>query len=247
MYPSYSNNLLEIVKIINASISSLSIIDIGANIGDSIVLMKNVSKAKILAIEPEHAYYKFLIKNVSGIKSVKTINECLGEKDTTKYMQLTRSNGSATFRKSQYGRNSTKIRKLDSVLKKYPEFLSADFIKVDTDGFDYLVLRGARSYLKKSKPIIFFEYWPKGLNDVGEDGIKFIKYLASLGYSKSIVFDNFGRYFLSVDLTNTNLMLDLHNYIKNNKDLERNDYDICTFLNKDEIIYNKIRNYYLKK
>ena len=37
---------------------------------------------------------------------------------------------------------------------------SPNFIKIDTDGFDFKVLRGANNTLKTYKPVIFFE-WDK--------------------------------------------------------------------------------------
>ena len=59
---------------------------------------------------------------------------------------------------------SVQINRLDDLkLKK------CDFIKVDTDGFDCEVLRGAIKTIEKFKPTIIFEYHPSFWEEKGDD------------------------------------------------------------------------------
>lgn len=43
-----------------------------------------------------------------------------------------------------------------------------DFIKIDVEGAEYLVMKGAEYYLKTSKPIIVFEHGWGGTNFYGK-------------------------------------------------------------------------------
>lgn len=53
-----------------------------------------------------------------------------------------------------------------------------DFIKVDTDGFDFEVLRGAEATIRRDWPILYFEYFPGLLTSPESD----LAWLQVLGY-----------------------------------------------------------------
>jgi hypothetical protein len=46
------------------------------------------------------------------------------------------------------------------VLLRKPILVNSKMLKIDTDGFDTLILKSAVDFLKRAKPIIFFEYDP---------------------------------------------------------------------------------------
>ena len=113
------------------------------------------------------------------------------------------------------------------------------FIKIDTDGFDCLILRGSLSILKIAKPIVFFEYDPFFLSKQNDDGISIFAALSSIGYKKALIYDNFGDYILSIELTNSYQVEDLHNYISGCGGSRY--YDICVFHSEDDDLFEKIR------
>jgi hypothetical protein len=53
-----------------------------------------------------------------------------------------------------------------------------DFVKVDTDGFDFEVLRGAERLLREQRPLLFFELAPYLLDGALDE----LAWLQSLGY-----------------------------------------------------------------
>jgi FkbM family methyltransferase len=55
-----------------------------------------------------------------------------------------------------------------------------NFMKIDAEGAEFFILKGAEKILKKSEPIITIEVW--GGKNVLDESIKAIKYLESLGY-----------------------------------------------------------------
>ena len=58
-----------------------------------------------------------------------------------------------------------------------------DFVKMDVDGFEGKVIRGARETLTKHHPILFFEVTPSALRTNGEDPAELVSVLTGLGYS----------------------------------------------------------------
>ncbi len=45
---------------------------------------------------------------------------------------------------------------LDALVEKYKDFSQANFLKIDTDGYDYKVIRGARNLLVLGKQAVPF-------------------------------------------------------------------------------------------
>ncbi len=74
---------------------------------------------------------------------------------------------------------------LDSVLGQEPR---VDLLKVDVEGAEGLVLRGASSLLRRCRPSVIFEFSPPSLEVTsGESGRELLGYLECLGYSFEIV------------------------------------------------------------
>ncbi len=56
--------------------------------------------------------------------------------------------------------NNVIFKKLESIVMEYPQFIHTKMVKIDTDGYDLIILRGGLKYLETSKPVLFFEYDP---------------------------------------------------------------------------------------
>jgi hypothetical protein len=76
----------------------------------------------------------------------------------------------------------------------HPECARADLLKVDTDGFDAKVLRGARGYLAAATPVVCFELAPEYYLRVGcEEPLAPFEILRGAGYAHFAFYDNEGR------------------------------------------------------
>lgn len=105
--------------------------------------------------------------------------------------------------------NNISIKTLDDIILEY--HFVPNFIKIDTDGFDFRVLRSAESTLISYKPTLYFEWDKIHLQTQGENPLSIFDYLHRLGYEKCIIYDNFGNMFCIVeskDSTNLSLLLD---------------------------------------
>jgi hypothetical protein len=117
---------------------------------------------------------------------------------------------------------------LDELLnEKYPSF-HADIMKVDTDGFDFKVIRGADNVIKKDRPAIFFEWDGALLKEQGENLISIFDYLNNQGYKRALVYDNFGEALTIVNTDDTiNLTLLMNYTFESNKRIYY--YDVLLF------------------
>ena len=70
---------------------------------------------------------------------------------------------------------------LDTIAKTY-NVGRINFIKIDVDGFEGKVIRGARQTLKAYRPVLFFEISPSLMANNGDDANELIDTLLKLGF-----------------------------------------------------------------
>ena len=185
LYPKYDKFLPKLIDNMNAN---TSIIDIGANVGDTLVrLVASNSKLNYYSIEADEYYFKYLKKNKEKIKlntqtRIKIIKELVGL-NLIGYLSGT-SGGTKSLVESS---NGLKTKKLDEIILEH-NIENIALIKVDVDGYDYNVLLSGLNQIKKHKPVLFFEYIY--VNELGY--IDVINKLNEIGYKNWTVLNNYG-------------------------------------------------------
>ena len=72
---------------------------------------------------------------------------------------------------------------VDKLVQKHSAFLRTNIIKVDTDGYDYKVIRGSNARIREANSVIYFELSPEHLKLVaGEDPTSIFGYLSERNY-----------------------------------------------------------------
>ncbi len=236
-YPDYANNLARLANCVYAKYPDLKIIDIGANIGDSVFIIRNKVSCPILCIEGDPIFFKILQTNTATCENVVITQAFIGEEDIHTNKELVIVSGTAHFTDSN--NTNTEFRKLSSILTENPQFALAKLLKIDTDGFDLAIIRGSADFIQIAKPILFFEYDPFFLKNQQEDGVSIFPFLQNLGYHSIVIYDNFGRYLISLPLTETKQIADMHGYLLNR--MGDYYYDICAVQAADLKIIQQLR------
>ena len=105
---------------------------------------------KVYAFEPIEDHLNCLVKNIKT-KNVFMYQYLLGHSNHSFSPKLNpESTGSTYFKHDPSG--SFRCKRLDDF-----EFDKVDFIKVDVEGFEYFVFRGAKQTILKHRPTINFE------------------------------------------------------------------------------------------
>ena len=89
--------------------------------------------------------------------------------------------------------------------------------------------------MEETKPVLFIEYDRVLIEEVGDNALSGLAFLAGLGYSTAIFYDNSGRMLLSGDIEDRRLMQQLDSYIKN-RNAAFSYFDIALFHKDDEDI-----------
>lgn len=251
-YSRYDVALGEISKIVFEKYQNGTAIDIGANVGDSAVLISKYKKIPILCIEGNPKFIPFLIENIRRLDNKRIIIEqsFVGVDNQFVDGKKIKSNqGTATIvgavglydQKTSDNKFSIPMKNLETILHKYPQFLETKLLKIDTDGYDFGIIKSSLKFIETSKPILFFEYYLDVLDDGDFESISTISELVKLHYQYFVVYDNFGNYMLST--SDLEQFKDLNTYLKSNKKHKQIIYyfDICAFHQDDEDLFNDLR------
>ncbi len=231
--PDYNFNLPRIVKYLTTQLTDVKVIDIGANIGDTVAFIKNYTDVPILCIDGEKKYIEILKSNVAKYKNVSVCHSLVGETTTENKVELKMERGTAYVAESNV---TTQIRSLENILESYPDFKSSKLLKVDTDGFDTWILRGSGNYLNKIRPVLFFEFDPFLITGNNDDPFKFISYLKQTGYEHLMFYMNNGDFLLSCNINQSEITDQLIHYFSG-----RNIAvfaDICAFSSQDKYLFD---------
>lgn len=156
LYPNLVNSLINLKQI---GFNPINIIDIGAYHGEWTAMIKKIfPESSILMIEAQENKGD-LLKDVSQQYSPNVFYEIalLSSEDEQEVRFVEMETGSSVFEESSpYERDYTskKTVTLDTLLKAYPDFQGTDFLKIDVQGYELEVLRGAKKLLKKVELVL---------------------------------------------------------------------------------------------
>tara|TARA_R110002072_G_scaffold29809_10_gene93765 strand:- start:965 stop:3706 length:2742 start_codon:yes stop_codon:yes gene_type:complete len=142
-------------------------VDVGANVGlITSVLSQLQNKANVIAFEPLSVVYDHLVENVNGNRFTNVITEkvILGEYDH-KTQNINASFGgnvggayvtSEKVKNTEYSEEVQTIS-LDTYFTNHKNSFDVKILKIDVEGWETPVLKGARKTLSKHQPVVFIE------------------------------------------------------------------------------------------
>ena len=154
------------------------IIDCGANIGMSVIYMKQLyPQAEILAFEPDETNFELLTRNVAsfGYTGVNLHKEAVWNENTTLSFSSESSMGSKIELNNAANTKEVKAVRLKDFLKR-----EVDFLKIDIEGAEFTVLTDIGDSLQYVKNM-FLEY--HGTFDQNRELVKMINIVNDAGFN----------------------------------------------------------------
>ena len=175
-----------------------TVIDVGANIGDSCKSMYiSNSSLNFLCVEPDPKFFKYLKFNTRKVPKQNLFLHKLLVTESEGSFKLVGKGGTKSMQVTN--QSSIKTATLDSLCSEISVGSQIGLIKSDVDGFDFDVLLSGRSVISEKQPLVFAEF---SFVDGGSLGkyLNLVNFLISAKYTRAFIFRNTGAFECSIDL-----------------------------------------------
>ncbi len=165
-----------------------TILDIGANIGEiSLRFAKTYPQASIHSFEPFPPTFNSLKRNASlnSFSNIELHPLGLGSKPGEVFFEERAIGNPGMNRVTSNPEKSTqkiRISTLDSFAEEN-QLASVSIIKIDVEGYEHEVLKGAVNLLTRNKPLLFIELDDSNLMEQGSSAADFIQFIEAFGYA----------------------------------------------------------------
>ena len=171
--------------------SEMVLFDIGSNVGETLLNFAKLTgkNGKVYGFEPVPYTFNKCSNNISlnAFSNISVAQIALSSKQESLYFQEANNNNSGgVFMNKNNTPGSYKVEgiTLDAYVERI-EITHLDLIKVDVEGFETNVLKGARETCKKFRPKLFVEVDEVNLKSQGSSANELIALITSYGYQIS--------------------------------------------------------------
>ena len=172
--------------------------DIGAHTGWFSLLASKISgpNGKVFSFEPSPDVFNVLSANIRGLNSVRAIQCGVGSADTVAAFAAQGASSSASFveevtKINQHYLPETPIRKVEVKIRKVDTLVNEigwpHLAKIDVEGFELEVLKGATGLLSTARPTLIMEIHPPQLNLTGGNEASLFQFLKRHDYGWEII------------------------------------------------------------
>lgn len=169
------------------------VLDIGGNIGQTAMMIANktTETGKVFSFEPFPATYSKFVKNLSlnpSLEKIVSVKNCaLGNAvaSLSMYRGCDTNSGSNRITNAVENKSEELVEvpvSTADIFVNEKQIPRIDFIKIDVEGFEMNVLKGAEETLRKHMPGLFVELNDKSLKDQGSSALELITFLKNIGY-----------------------------------------------------------------
>jgi FkbM family methyltransferase len=148
-------------------------IDVGCHVGSILDVMRRLAPdGEFHAFEPLPHLFAALAEKYSSAPNVHLYQAALSETEgTASFQHVVTNPGYSGLRKRTYGRPDETVVEIQVDLLRLDDVLPSDFdvrlIKIDVEGAELGVLRGAAGTLTRSRPYVIFEHGIGGSDHYG--------------------------------------------------------------------------------
>jgi FkbM family methyltransferase len=161
-------------------------VDVGANVGlHTLAIAAHVAEGgAVVAFEPHPLNHRWLVHNRDQNHLRHVVAENLGLADSATTLTGTAKPGGGNWSLASRGDHHFEVRlvRLDDYWRDHP-LPRLDLMKIDVEGAEVRVLRGARQTIARFRPMIVFEVCPSWLTRMQTSVTELFAELVGHGYS----------------------------------------------------------------
>jgi FkbM family methyltransferase len=187
----YGQNLVDLAALL-AEDDELTVLDVGANIGDSAVQILHAADGRVLCVEADPFYLRYLHLNADPDPRITVVEALLAPGASQDAASAVRVGGTTRFAEG-VAADAMPVVAVTALRELHPEFDRLRLVKSDTDGYDTTLIAAIAETWSDASPVLFFEYDHVLTNLAGHDPLTVWDSLAGLGYTDVAVWDNDGH------------------------------------------------------
>lgn len=180
-------------------------VDVGAHIGYySLKAAKIVGPAgRVIAVEPNPETLRRLRDNLRASRAavVRVQPVACADSETTLefFASLGSNTGGSSLARASASRDTQPVRAyqvrarpLDAIVEE-AGLARVDVVKIDTEGAELSVLKGAKRTLARYRPVVIAELWEGTLKAMGTSPAEVVEFLRSQGYTVGRTFSEYSN------------------------------------------------------
>ena len=190
-HPEYDKLIGRLSVFLRNESRPLIFIDVGANVGDTIAQFDPKQNDLVIAIEPNEKFGMYLEMNYGKKENIKIIKSACSSSIDLINLAFDEKKGTASLIRADKSASMSTVT-IDLITNQFHNIKNVAIIKIDTDGFDFEVIKGAKSTIKNNSPAILFECDVFKNQNYIDDITITLDLLYSCGYTEFLVYDNYG-------------------------------------------------------
>ncbi len=223
--PLYDAVLPRLARAVRAARGALVMIDAGANVGAVTSRVSRETAGHFFCIEANPRFKASLTHNLAQVPGSRARFAALTDEKRTAIVSHNYSDGNSSIESSKGAGETLEFLTLDEALASEPDYRAANLVKIDTEGFELKILRGAARLLTEQRPVLFFEFYPDCIRREAGDPDGLFELLRRHGYDFFIFYDNTGNLLAAVDGGQTEQLRSLRRYCE----LRNSYFDVAAF------------------
>jgi FkbM family methyltransferase len=239
----YGTQLSKLTYMLVGHYPHLQVIDIGANQGDSVALIKSGADVPVISIEGDDSLIEQFNGNTRQFSNISLIKSFLSEDTTEINCEHSNIGHNLTLVPAQKSKNSvlTKFTNIDTLYAASAINDNCKLLKIDTEGFDLKILRGSAVFLESVKPVVLFEMNRENLFFTEKDPFSIYQWLLARSYHMIIFYESDGRFMFSSNLNNERFLKQVYDYV-DGRNAKIRYLDIVVFHKDDDQLANEFIN-----
>lgn len=192
----YAHNLVDLaVRLGAAAEEELVVLDVGANVGDSTLLIRDRVACRTVCVEGDPQWLRYLEQNVGHLTDVSIEPSLLAGDGEVGFASIVHEDAGSSHLVPADEGTGTPMLPAGELLARHPELARVRLVKSDTDGYDVTLVPALARTFAASKPVLFFEYdpVPTRIATPGVEPARVWAELAEQGYDRAAVWTNGGR------------------------------------------------------
>jgi FkbM family methyltransferase len=197
-FPEYNVNLGRLASVMSRCLGRrLVAIDVGANVGDTAILLLRNGAEKVICIEGSSRYAELLRQNTRHLPQIVSTKCLAAFAGAPKNLCISEAMGTGCVVQSSSDAG-VPVMTLDEVLACHQQNpIAVDLVKIDTDGYDGAIIRQHATFFAVAKPVIHFEYMFSSAGGVSSatnlPDEQVWETLSSTGYDRVVIYRNTGK------------------------------------------------------